>query len=105
MQPKSIILFFYGYILFFRRQKKNKTPITSKGIAKIEILTLVSQTINHELAVFPKFAPKIIPTPATKDISPALKKEREIIETKVEDCMIRVLIAPKSMLLSFVFVE
>ncbi|HED7465619.1 TPA: hypothetical protein R5537_001240 [Campylobacter jejuni] len=21
MQPKSIILFFYGYILFFRRQK------------------------------------------------------------------------------------
>lgn len=23
MQPKSIILFFYGYILFFRRQKLN----------------------------------------------------------------------------------
>lgn len=22
MQPKSIILFFYGYILFFRRQKR-----------------------------------------------------------------------------------
>lgn len=24
MQPKSIILFFYGYILFFRRQVDNK---------------------------------------------------------------------------------
>lgn len=24
MQPKSIILFFYGYILFFRRQIDNK---------------------------------------------------------------------------------
>ncbi|EHO4889694.1 hypothetical protein KLJ07_001301 [Campylobacter jejuni] len=26
MQPKSIILFFYGYILFFRRQLLNKNP-------------------------------------------------------------------------------
>ncbi|EAK0606140.1 hypothetical protein AQS92_09220 [Campylobacter jejuni] len=24
MQPKSIILFFYGYILFFRRQMKSR---------------------------------------------------------------------------------
>lgn len=31
MQPKSIILFFYGYILFFRRQlEKEKEKILQK---------------------------------------------------------------------------
>lgn len=33
MQPKSIILFFYGYILFFRRQiKKWKKKVKIKNI-------------------------------------------------------------------------
>lgn len=30
MQPKSIILFFYGYILFFRRQMSHRIKLKHK---------------------------------------------------------------------------
>lgn len=43
-------------------------------MANIEILIFVKPTISQELAVFPKFAPKIIPMPAPQEISPILKK-------------------------------
>lgn len=32
MQPKSIILFFYGYILFFRRHKRIEEMQNSKDL-------------------------------------------------------------------------
>ncbi len=32
MQPKSIILFFYGYILFFRRQKSEHLLLRNLSI-------------------------------------------------------------------------
>ena len=85
--------------------KKNNTPTIKSGIANIEILIFVKPTISQELAVFPKFTPKIIPMPAPKEISPALKKEIEYIETKVEDCIIKVLKVPKSILFIFVSVD
>lgn len=80
------VLFFQMEILFFRRQ-------------------FVKPTISQELAVFPKFAPKIIPMPAPKEISPALKKEIVTIETKIENCIIKVLKVPKSILFIFVSVD
>lgn len=43
--------------------------------------------------------------PVPKEISPALKKEIAIIETKVEDCIIKVLKVPKSILFIFVSVD
>ncbi len=43
--------------------------------------------------------------PAPKEISPALKKEIVTIETKIEDCIIKVLKVPKSILFIFVSVD
>lgn len=43
--------------------------------------------------------------PAPKEISPALKKEIVIIETKVEDYIIKVLKVPKNILFIFVSVD
>ncbi|EOH5830965.1 hypothetical protein ACM1CR_001746 [Campylobacter coli] len=39
MQPKSIILFFYGYILFFRRHQTTKNLINKEIDIKVELLT------------------------------------------------------------------
>lgn len=54
MQPKSIILFFYGYILFFRRQMSkislNKSANLSKDLNLIEkILAMVEIFMNTRI--------------------------------------------------------
>ena len=83
----------------------SKVPQTIKGIANIEILILVNPTMSHEPALFPRLAPKTIPMPCARVISPAERKEIEIIETKVEDCIKMVVITPKEILLKRVSVD
>ena len=46
--------------------------------------------------VVPILAPKMMPTPASNEISPALRKEIVITETSELDCMIVVVTIPNS---------
>ncbi|EJE3683848.1 hypothetical protein M3815_000349 [Campylobacter jejuni] len=49
MQPKSIILFFYGYILFFRRH------YSTQGIDSIEKLSINNQDATEALKIILPF--------------------------------------------------
>lgn len=54
MQPKSIILFFYGYILFFRRHNFTKDFKDCKAILHIKL----NEKEEQEFEIFCKnFAP------------------------------------------------
>ncbi|MEJ3924971.1 hypothetical protein WGW23_01570 [Campylobacter jejuni] len=59
MQPKSIILFFYGYILFFRRQLP-PLEIQEKIVQNIELVEQQIDFLNLKLEFLEKEKEKIL---------------------------------------------
>lgn len=69
MQPKSIILFFYGYILFFRRQLYMKNPNIKEEKALEENIELAKSFDAEIISVYDDIARQIAEYSSLSNVS------------------------------------